>query len=377
MSEWVEKKFRDFIKLNRGFDLPNDRMVEGQYPVVASTNIKGFHNEYKINPPAVITGRSGSLGIVQYIEKKCTPLNTTLYTKDFKGNNPKFVYYFLQTMHLEVFNSGAGVPTLNQNHLHSVKLRVPPLPTQTRIAEILSAYDDTIENNNHRIALLDKAASELCREWFVRMRFPGHESAKVVNGLPEEWEVRRLGEFCHVTDGTHDTPKQVDVGIPLVTGKHINNGFIDFKSTYLISEADHIKISKRSGLESGDILLSNIGTVGSTCIVNYDREFSVKNVIILKPKSEVKTAYLYYLMTSQAIQDILSVQTNGASQQFVGLTFMRRFKILIPSERILNRFAEQITPILTEKQTVYAKSQNLARQRDLLLPRLMSGKMEV
>jgi type I restriction enzyme S subunit len=82
-------------------------------------------------------------------------------------------------------------------------------------------------------------------------------------------------------------------------------------------------------------------------------------------------------MTSPVIQDVLSMQTNGASQQFVGLTFMRRFKILVPSEPVLERFAEQITPILLEKQTLHAKSQNLVRQRDMLLPRMMSGKLEV
>ena len=100
MSEWNTIKFRNFIKLNRGFDLPNDKMISGEYPVVASTNIKGYHNSYKIEPPCVITGRSGSLGAVQYITQKCTPLNTTLYVKDFKNNNTKFVYYYLQTMHL-------------------------------------------------------------------------------------------------------------------------------------------------------------------------------------------------------------------------------------------------------------------------------------
>ena len=118
-APWPKVRFDDFIKLNRGFDLPDSMIVQGQYPVVASTNIKAYHNEYKIDGPAVATGRSGSLGKVQYIEGKCWPLNTALYVKDFKGNFPKFVFYYLQTMHLEQYNAGVGVPTLNQNHLHS------------------------------------------------------------------------------------------------------------------------------------------------------------------------------------------------------------------------------------------------------------------
>jgi type I restriction enzyme S subunit len=126
MKGWREDIFNNFIKLNRGFDLPEKNIIDGDYPVVASTSIKAYHKDYKINPPAVVTGRSGSLGIVQYINQKCWPLNTSLYVKDFKGNYPKYVYFFLKTFHLENFNSGAGVPTLNQNHLHKLNIHIPP-----------------------------------------------------------------------------------------------------------------------------------------------------------------------------------------------------------------------------------------------------------
>jgi type I restriction enzyme S subunit len=371
------KRFDNFIKLNRGFDLPDDKIISGKYPVVASTSVKAYHNEFKVKAPAVVTGRSGSLGKIQFIDNDCWPLNTTLYVKDFKGNNPKYVYYLLQTMHLEQYNAGAGVPTLNQNHLHSIKLKIHSLPTQERIADILSTYDDLIENNNKRIALLEKAAQELYKEWFVRFRFPGHETARFINGLPEGWEVKRMNDFCYVTDGTHDTPKPVDNGVPLITGRCIKNGYVDFNAAYSISFEDHEKIKKRSGLKTGDILLSNIGTVGNTCRVIYDREFSVKNVIIFKPDSDLISHYLYYLLISQSAQDIFAAQTNGASQQFVGLTFMRRFKILVPSDDVLTAFSKKVESLLKHKDNLFAQNQNLAKQRDLLLPRLMSGKLEV
>lgn len=372
-----EIKFKDFIKLNRGFDLPNDKMNVGEFPVVASTSIKGYHNEYKIIPPVVVTGRSGSLGSVQYIEKACTPLNTTLYVKDFKGNNPKYVYYYLKMMHLEMYNSGAGVPTLNQNHLHGLKIKVHKIEDQEKITIILSAYDDLIEANNHRIELLERSAQELYKEWFVRFRFPGHEKVKLINGLPEGWQIKRMSEFCYVTDGTHDTPKPVDVGVPLVTGRCISLGFIDFSVAYNISETDHKNIKKRSGLKSGDIIFSNIGTVGNCCIIDYDREFSVKNVIIFKPKSVRDTAYLYYWMTSSTMQEVFASQTNGASQQFVGLTFMRGYKLLVPKDDILDIFADKVLPIIEQKRLLYQNNLNLITQRDILLPRMMSGKLEV
>ncbi|MDR2546960.1 MAG: restriction endonuclease subunit S [Lachnospiraceae bacterium] len=391
MGEWVEKRISEIALVTMGQSptsdsynengdglpfLQGNRTFGAKYPTfdtfTTAPNKIADANDVIMSVRAPV----GDLNITPV--KMC--LGRGVCSLKPQNGNFQFLFYLMKC-HVPIMlsrSNGTVYDSINRTDIEKTKVLVPANnSTQARIAEILSTYDDAIENNNRRIALLEKAARELYREWFVRMRFPGHEGVKIVNGLPDEWEVKRLGEFCHVTDGTHDTPKQTDMGVPLVTGKHIKNGFIDFDSAYLISEADHIAISRRSGLNFGDILLSNIGTVGSICVVDYDREFSVKNVIILKPKCVVKTAYLYYLMTSPAIQDILSVQTNGASQQFVGLTFMRRFKILVPSEPILDSFAKYITPILTEKQKLHKQAQNLARQRDLLLPRLMSGKMEV
>ena len=98
--------FKNFIKLQRGFDLPKVQMIKGEYPVIGSTTIIGYHNEYKVDSPGVITGRSGSLGFVQFVKKKYWPHNTSLWVKDFKGNDPKYVYYFLKVFGLERFNSG-------------------------------------------------------------------------------------------------------------------------------------------------------------------------------------------------------------------------------------------------------------------------------
>lgn len=143
---WGNIYFRDFIKLNRGFDLPDEKIVEGQYPVVASTSVKAFHNQYKVEAPCVVTGRSGSLGTVQYVNKKSWPLNTSLYVKDFKGNSPQFVYYFLKSIKLESFNCGAGVPTLNQNHLHTLKLILPSKTIQNKFDDLIIPIFNEIEN---------------------------------------------------------------------------------------------------------------------------------------------------------------------------------------------------------------------------------------
>jgi type I restriction enzyme, S subunit len=155
------KYFRDFIKLNRGFDLPSDKIVEGVHPIIASTSVKAYHNAFKVKPPVITTGRSGSLGTVLYVNQNAWPLNTALYVKDFKGNQPLFVYFLLSNMNLENFDSGAGVPTLNQNHLHKLKLWVPCVELQSKFAEIVSPLFQQIENLRNQNAELAQIRDRL------------------------------------------------------------------------------------------------------------------------------------------------------------------------------------------------------------------------
>ena len=161
-------QFRDFIILQRGFDLPKHSRDEGEYPVIAAAGIHGCHSEFKVNPPGVVTGRSGSLGEVVFVKCPYWPLNTTLWVKDFKENQPRYVYYFLKTLDLKRFNSGAGVPTLNRNHLDTLIVKIHDKQIQQKIAAILSAYDDLIENNLRRIKILGEMAQSFYREWFVK-----------------------------------------------------------------------------------------------------------------------------------------------------------------------------------------------------------------
>ena len=181
---WTKIEFKDFITLQRGFDLPLDKIVEGDVPVYGSKSIIGYHNAAKVAGPGVITGRSGTLGVVQYTDEPYWPHNTSLWVKEFNGNHPKYVYYKLKTFNLGAFGGGASVPTLNRNNLDNLIVSVHPFKTQQRIASILSNYDDRIENNRKRITLLEESAREIYKEWFVRLRFPGYERKKINNGLP-------------------------------------------------------------------------------------------------------------------------------------------------------------------------------------------------
>ena len=161
MSEWKKVKFLDFIVLQRGFDLTKDSIKDGPYPVVCSTSIMGYHNNYKVEGPGVVTGRSGTLGETQYVKDNFWPHNTTLFVKDFKGNNRQFVYYFLKNFDIASMGGGAAIPSLNRNVLSNLSVTIPNLSIQNNIASILSRYDSLIENYQKQIKLLEEAAQRL------------------------------------------------------------------------------------------------------------------------------------------------------------------------------------------------------------------------
>lgn len=147
-NEWKEIKFGDFVKIKRGHDLPKTKMNDGEYPVVGSNGIIGYHDKYTTTSPSLTIGRSGNIGKPYYLEKDTWSHNTTLYVEDFLGNDPYFVYNYLKIMKLNEFAGGSAVPTLNRNHINPVLINIPSIDIQMKISEILKKIDKKIEVNN-------------------------------------------------------------------------------------------------------------------------------------------------------------------------------------------------------------------------------------
>lgn len=167
MSDWVEMELGEVLTLQRGFDLPKRARNPGPYPVVSSSGVTGSHDAFKVNPPGVVIGRYGSLGSVHWVAEPFWPLNTALWVKDFKGNDPRFVSLLLETVVMDGF-AAAAVPGVNRNHLHKLLVRLPGLATQRQVAAVLSAIDDLIEINERRIKVLRMLAGAIYRKWFAR-----------------------------------------------------------------------------------------------------------------------------------------------------------------------------------------------------------------
>ena len=167
-DNWREASLGEVIELKRGYDLPQRRRIMGSVPLVSSSGVTDYHVEAKVKGPGVVTGRYGTLGEVFFVPSDFWPLNTTLYVRDFRGNDPRFVSYFLCGIEFSAFSDKAAVPGLNRNHLHQATVRYPTdIGEQRAIAHVLGTLDDKIELNRRMNQTLEEMARALFKSWFV------------------------------------------------------------------------------------------------------------------------------------------------------------------------------------------------------------------
>ena len=363
---WPCFPFGDFVTLQRGFDLTKSKMKGGKIPVIGSNCIIGFHNKSKVMGPGVITGRSGTLGVTQYIDRPYWPHNTALWVKDFKKNDPKFVFYKFKTLYLENFNGGASVPTLNRNALDTLQVEIPDIVTQRRIASILSTYDDLIENNRRQIQLLEQAAQLLYKEWFINLRFPGYEHAIIANGMPEGWEKMPLSDIADITMG--QSPKSTYYNED-GNGLPFHQGVTNF-GTRFPSHQTYCTIQSRL-VAPGDILFSVRAPVGRINI-------TMDNIVIGRGIAAIRSTrsqqnFLFYALKSLFFKEDLM----GGGVIFAAITKkdLCEVKLVQPPDYITDMFIEHVQPIDIQIKTLQQEISSLTQARDMLLPRLMNGKI--
>lgn len=306
------RKFEEICTLQYGEALPKEKRIEGPYPVVGSNGITGYHDEYLVEGPAIIVGRKGSAGEVTLIEQNCYPIDTTYYVKQ---TNPKesdiiFLYWVLKSLNLPDLRGGAGIPGLNRSDVYNAhQIPLPPLEVQKEIVAEIEGYQKVISGAR---AVLDN----------YRPHVPIHPN----------WPMVELNEVCDVRDGTHDSPKYVLDGFPLITSKNLKNGFIDFTDVNLISRGDLDAINKRSKVDAGDILMPMIGTIGNPVIVDASREYAVKNVAVIKFRkdSKIDNRFLKGILASAVMQSRFDREASGSTQKFIPLGFIRSLPIPLP-----------------------------------------------
>lgn len=369
---WKKVRLNDFVWFQRGYDLPKSKFKKGNIPVYGSTSVLGYHNVSKVKAPGIITGRSGSLGVMQYSGKDFWPHNTTLWVKDFKGNNERFAYYLLQSLDFASFNSGGAVPTLNRNVLNSFIVDVPPLKTQRQIASILSAYDDLIENNLKRIKLLEEQAQQTYEEWFVRFKFPGHETAEFdeESGLPVGWEIASLNDVSRIN--SKSLKKDFEGKIKYIDIASVSTGEINSTTSYNISDAPGR--AKRI-VKHGDIIWSCVRPNRKSYSVIWNPEQNLiasTGFCVITPKT-LPTSYLLKYLTTDSYVAYLSNLAGGAAYPAVKAVDFKNSDVIIPEKSLIEKYDSIFKNSLELSSNLQAQNQLLKEARDILLPRLMMG----
>jgi type I restriction enzyme S subunit len=334
-------------------------------------------------PDDIIYTRTGQVGLVFKNQFGVVHNNSFKVIPKDERLDRQFLYWFLKTNAIyEYVNgvaSGSAQPDLPHGSFKSISIKLPPLPTQQRIASILSAYDDLIEVNNQRIKLLEQTARELYKEWFVRMRFPGYKQAKFVKGVPEGWEVKPISAIVKFLSGYSFKSSFYTANgkFGVVTIKNVQDGhFISDCSDYV--EALPKNLKEYCILKTGDVLMSLTGNVGRVCHVIGDNILLNQRVAKLKPLISDKTHYIYcFFRENSMIQYMENISLGSTAQMNLSPIQLGKQKVIVPDSHLIKRFDEMVDPYFQNKYQLIRANEMLREIRDRLLPRLISGKLQV
>jgi type I restriction enzyme S subunit len=356
------------ILLQRGFDLPAYARESGVIPVVASTGIAGYHSTYKAKPPGVVIGRSGSIGGGQYLTVPFWPLNTTLWVKDFRGNDPRYVYYLLRSIDFTRLNAGSGVPTLNRNHLKGIPVWVPSPAEQQRIAIVLAALDDRIASNNRVGRLLEEAVATVFRARFVD--FVGVEEFKEseVGSIPKEWHIGSIYDVAKVTYGRpfKSSLFNVETGTPLIRIRDLPKGQPSVATPEVRTDARLVR--------RGDIVVGMDGEFRAYSWSGPDAWLN-QRVCVFDPHDHISHAFVL-----EAIKRPLAffeATKGGTTVIHLGKRDIDTVTIALPPTELMSEFATTADPLVQLAVELRWESRTLGAIRDTLLPKLISGEIRV
>ena len=350
----------DFVDFVYGKGLPARNRKPGSIPVFGSAGCIDTHDKALVEGPGIIVGRKGTVGAVYWAKGGFYPIDTTYYVVPKSDNlRLRYLYYLLNTLPLRHMNTDVAVPGLNKTNALQLKVTIAAPSAQVRIASVLSTYDELIENNRRRIQLLEQAARLLYKEWFVHLRFPGHEHTTITNGIPEGWEKKTFGEVA-------DNFDRLRVPLSVLEREGRIGSYPYHGAAGVISYIDDFLFDGRF------LLIGEDGTVithsGAAMLQFVEGKFWVSNHAHVLQGKIVTTEFLYCFMSHYSIQPHIT----GVAQPKLSQQNLNRITILVPSIQLRNIFQSVISPLIQQVFTLKSQIKELTQARDLLLPRLMS-----
>jgi type I restriction enzyme S subunit len=374
---WGYHKLGEVAELQRGFDLPSKSRMDGNVPIISSSGISGFHCEFKAKSPGVVTGRYGSIGDVFYIEEDYWPLNTALWVKDFHGNYPKYIYYLLSKFDFKKFSDKTGVPGVNRNDLHAVKVPVPPLLEQKKIAQILSTWDQAITTTEQLLANSQQQKKALMQQLLTGKKRLHDHTGQPFTG---EWEHVELADIFHFKKGNGLSKGMITESGP---NKCVLYGELYTKYSEVIDKI----FSRTDSLDgtpskAGDILIpsstttSGIDLANATAILENDVLLG-GDINILRPKILMSSVFMAHVLTHTKKHEIAS-RAQGITIIHLYGSDLKGLKIRIPSEiKEQQKIAAVLTSADNEIDTLKQKLDYLKQEKKALMQQLLTGKRRV
>ena len=405
MKGWSYKKLDELGYVGRGKSRHRPRndpsLYGGDYPFIQTADVKSAefyiknysqtYNEKGLAQSKLWKPGTLCITIAANIAETailgmpaCFPDSIVGFIADPEKADVRFVKYYINTIKFKMQNISRGTTqdNLSIDKLLTFDILAPPLPTQRKIAAILSAHDDLIENNTRRIKILEEMAQALYREWFVHFRFPGHEKVRMVDSplgeIPEGWEVKKLSSLVETQYGYTESASSVEVGPKFLRGMDINKrSYIQWDAVPYcpINEEDYLKYK----LNVGDILVIRMADPGKVGIIekNIDSVFASYLIRLRIESPNVVPYFLFYFMLSDRYQSYATGASTGTTRKSASAGVITDVEMIVPSYNLSGQFEDQVSEIRQMLNNLLEKNFNLRRTRDLLLPKLISGELNV
>jgi type I restriction enzyme, S subunit len=382
-----ECRWRDVCVLSYGKALRDyiESPTDGTPVRVFGTNGPiGWTFDPLCSEPGIIVGRKGAYRGIHYSDSPFFVIDTAYYLKLTSSEiDIKWAYYKLLTVNINRMDVGAAIPTTNRDEFYALPLCYPNKEQQILAASILSAYDDLIENNRRRIQLLERAARLLYQEWFVRLRFPGHEHVKIKDGVPEGWLRGKVGDVAEVRSGfAFKSRDWKSEGNPVIKIKNIvGDGTIDINSCDCIDDSIVNETSKFL-IEPGSLLIAMTGaTIGKVGLMprtpkNYYLNQRVGKFLTCSIEKIEYFLYQFFFMDGFAQTQVQNIAA-GAAQPNISGSQIESIELLIPQIALLTIFLDSVREGFQMRENLIEQNEKLKKARDLLLPRLMNGEIAV
>lgn len=391
-----------FVTLQRGYDLPVQDRAHGNIPVIAASGQVGFHNIPKVTTQTVVLGRSGSIGNPQLIAEPFWPLNTTLFVKDFHGNLPSFVYYVLKTIDFKSFDAGGTVPTLNRNHLTQIKVPLVDALRQKAIGEVLGNLDSKIAANSAISRTLEEIARSFFKSWFIDFDpvkakmagkvpvgidsetaalFPDSMEHSALGSIPAGWGVASAGSTFDITIGRTPPRKETewfcagDTGVPWLSIRDMGTFGVFSGSTSEGLTPEAIARHRVPVVPEGTVLMSFKLTLGRVCIASEQLATNEAIAHFVRTDDTPVDSWFTYLWLKA--QDLENLESTSSIATATNSSFIRAMPFLIPDSAVAEAFKSFVEPLFLQVLNLSKQNQALSSLRDTLLPRLISGELEI